>query len=169
MKRSGGGTKTQVLKTSLLTRLLDEDPSNQLTRAPGEGASWQELLDELRQDIVRLLNTRQFFFDEDLEEYPEARASLLTYGFPDLTSTNPQSPDSRDMLKTAIERQLRRFEPRLLNIRVTQLPIVPNSRVVQYRLEAHIRAQPRPRRVVFDASVDIDRLECRIEEEEALQ
>lgn len=63
----------------------------------------------IRRDVEALLNTRA----------PADADSVVGYGLPDFTHCSPDSPDDMWRLAAAVRDALRRFEPRLENIRVS--------------------------------------------------
>ena len=144
------------LLPSILDRLLDDAPDVS-TEPPW---SWTQDLRELKQAVVRdleaLLNTRQTR-PELLRDSPEAQIaqSVLTYGLPDLTSAKIDSPDTREVVRRAVEETIRRFEPRLIDVRVqAHEPGGPFDRVLRLTVEAWLAMDPEPVPVAFDTVVE---------------
>lgn len=144
------------LLPSLIDRLLDDDPDVS-TEA---GWSWTQDLRELKQSVVRdleaLLNTRQTR-TELLANSPDAEIaqSVLTYGLPDLTSATADNPDAREQLRLAVEEAIRRFEPRLIDVRVhAREPEGSFDRTLRLTVEAWLALDPEPVPVTFDTVVE---------------
>jgi type VI secretion system protein ImpF len=78
----------------------------------------------------------------------------LTFGLPDLTAFNPTVPDQRRAIQDVVERTIRQFEPRLMNVRVTSLAADPaTGRGLRMSVEALLRVAPAPVPVAFDTLV----------------
>ncbi len=131
---------------SLLDRLLDPDPKN--PRPPGAHA---ETLRELRaavlRDLENLLNSRNSYADLP-PSFVEAGQSVLTYGLPDLTTLSSRGDERR--LRQAIDNAIRTFEPRLVNVSTTILPVVPTDRTLRIRVDARLQLEPHSEPVSFD-------------------
>jgi type VI secretion system protein ImpF len=144
------------LLPSILDRLFDDAPDVS-TEPPW---SWTQDLRELKQAVVRdleaLLNTRQTRL-ESIEDSPDAEIarSVLTYGLPDVTSAKVDSLEAREAVRSTVEQAIRRFEPRLIDVRVVaQEPEGPSDRVVRLTVEAWLALDPEPVPVVFDTLVE---------------
>ena len=55
----------------------------------------------------------------ELADYPLAKASVINFGLPDITSLGLSSASDHSRLRKAIEMCLRNFEPRLMDVSVT--------------------------------------------------
>lgn len=142
---------SRPLIPSILDRLLTDDSGGR--RAPL--ASGHQLLRDLKQSVCRdlenLLNTRTryVFWGDHLEELDQ---SLLNYGLPDFNSVNLATETDRQRFCRSIEDVIRKNEPRLLEVRV--LPKTdgePDDRVLHFRIEGLLRAEPAPEQVAFDS------------------
>ncbi|MBM4074768.1 MAG: type VI secretion system baseplate subunit TssE, partial [Planctomycetes bacterium] len=105
----------QPLLPSLLDRLVDLEPDR--SSEPLWRGSYR--IDELRNDVCRdlefLLNTRHGRLD--LVESPgELAVSVLSYGVPDVTGIIGGGVETRERIRSSIERVVRNFEPRLTNV-----------------------------------------------------
>jgi type VI secretion system protein ImpF len=61
-----------------------------------------------------------------------------------------------------METTIARFEPRLMNVAVTMLPVSETTRVVRFQIEGLLRADPAPERVIFDTVFDTIRGEYQV-------
>jgi type VI secretion system protein ImpF len=143
-------------KSSLLPSILDrliEPKENEAVDLTLRGQSVRELEEAVRRDLQDLLNTRQ----TAVEGYPddtELSHSLLTFGLPELSSFDPTIPDQRRSLQAIIERTIRQFEPRLMDVRVTSMTAdAASGRGLRMCVEALLRVSPAPLPITFDTVV----------------
>lgn len=138
------------LQYSVLDRLLlGEDDQLQ----PGE-TEIQRLRNFVLRDLHWLLNTRQTL-QRTLDGYPNLQASVLAYGFADLTALGSYSPQVRTRLMSQIEETLDAFEPRLTNVRVSAPALVRDLRhLLQFVITGTLRADPLPMQFALDTVID---------------
>jgi len=147
-KKGKGG-----LIESVLDRLTDTEPRNQNEVGPGMAQSLRQIKAALRRDLEWLLNTRQSIIE--VPDYAkELPYSVFVYGLPDLTSFSLNSTRDQQDLLQIMESTIAKFEPRLMNVVVTMLPVSETTRVVRFQIEGLMRADPAPERVVFDTVFD---------------
>ena len=131
---------------SLLDRLLDPDPTN-----PRPAGAHAETLRELRaavlRDLENLLNSRNPYGDLP-SSFVEAGQSVLTYGLPDLSALSSRSDERR--LRQAIDNAIRTFEPRLVNVTTSILPVGPSDRSLRVRVDARLQIDSGAEPVTFD-------------------
>lgn len=143
-------------KVSLLPSILDrliEPRDGESVDLTSRGQSIRELEEAVRRDLQDLLNTRRTAIDGYPEDSELAR-SIYTFGLPELSSFNPTVPDQQKTLKEIIERAIRTFEPRLMDVRVTTIqPDSASGRGLRMSVEALLRADPAPLPVTFDTVV----------------
>jgi type VI secretion system protein ImpF len=133
------------LVPSVLDRLLDAEPTSQVEAPPYPPAVLREIRQAVRRDLENLLNTRRLYQAPPRDDDPLAQSSL-GYGIPDFTGT---SVDSRVML-AAIEDAIRRFEPRLRNVRVVvDEQGESKDRTLRFRIEATLWIEPLREPVAF--------------------
>lgn len=151
----------QVL-ASLLDRLLDDAPQDK------RESPFQARFDLARQkqavarDLENLLNTRCTMDQERLQPYPLAAGSLLAYGIPDLSSLSLLNPDHRKLLQENILRTIKRFEPRLAQVRVDLDAQKEFNRMLRFKVQAVLRVHPSQPPVVFDALLQLSSHTCQI-------
>jgi type VI secretion system protein ImpF len=144
------------LLPSLIDRLLDDEPD--VSTEPAW--SWTQDVRNLKQSVMRdleaLLNTRQTRADL-LRDAPDAEVaqSVLTYGLPEVASATPSDPLACEELRRAVQEAIRRFEPRLLDVRV-HLREAENAseRKLHLVVEGSLDMTPEPVPVVFDTVVE---------------
>ncbi|MGA3023583.1 MAG: type VI secretion system baseplate subunit TssE [Bryobacteraceae bacterium] len=148
-KKDGQG----ALLESVLDRLTDTEPDNQHEAGPGRAQSLRQLRASLRRDLEWLLNTRRMIVP--VPEYAkELPWSLFVYGLPDLTSFSSQSERDQQELLQIMESAIGIFEPRLLSVVVTMLPLTDATRALRFQIEGLVRSDPAPERIVFDTVFD---------------
>jgi type VI secretion system protein ImpF len=139
---------------SVFDRLLDDDPARGEDLRKSRGNALAELRDALRRDLEALLNTRPC---STIWEAPlvELDNSILNYGVATVTNAEMSANENRERLRGAVERAIRRFEPRFLKVSVTLLEGPDRiDRTLRFRIEALVRAEPAPEPLVFDSIVD---------------
>ena len=81
--------------------------------------------------------------------------SPLAYGISDFSSGAFNDPRRREWLRSEVERTIRRFEPRLVRLRVTLMaPKDELEATLHLRIEGLLRTEPAPDPIAFDTLVD---------------
>lgn len=145
------------IRLPLLDRLLDADPAAPVDPPVTTQYAVDLLRQAVRRDLETLLNARR-----RRVPLPEGLAELahspLGYGIPDPTAGSFTEDDRREALAAEVEAAIRRFEPRLMNIRVTlakesrdraDLP----DRTLRLRVEAVLRSDPVPEQITFETQL----------------
>jgi type VI secretion system protein ImpF len=142
------------LATSVLDRLIDDEPGNRKEQPRSAGQQLRELKQGVRRDLENLLNTR-WRCRAWPPELDDVEYSLVDYGIPDFTGVNMSVPSERENLRLVIQRAINRFEPRLKNVMVTILKNADEfDRVLRFRITAVLRADPAPEPVTFDSELE---------------
>jgi type VI secretion system protein ImpF len=85
----------------------------------------------------------------------ELDQSLLCYGVPDFLSVNAGSAAAREEFRLSVEEIIKRFEPRFKNVAVMLVDDeIQMERVLRFRIDALMYAEPAPERVSFDSVLD---------------
>jgi type VI secretion system protein ImpF len=146
--------KKKKLRPSVLDRLFDNEPHNQVEHDPGHHQLLKQLRNSVRRDLEHLLNTR-FYILEPSDDYPELDCSLLNYGLPDLATVNIIDIEKRNQFTRKLEQTLRQFEPRFKSVKISFLDNSDNNdRTLRFRIDAVIYADPLPEVVVFDSVLE---------------
>jgi type VI secretion system protein ImpF len=141
------------LLESVLDRLTDNEPDNRNEVGPGRAQSLRQLKASLRRDLEWLLNTRRIIVP--VPDYAkELQYSLFAYGLPDLTSFSSQSERDQKELLHIMESVIDIFEPRMLSVVVTMMPLTDATRSLRFQIEGLVRGDPAPERIVFDTVFD---------------
>ena len=111
----------QILQTSILDRLIDEEPG--VSREPAQHRTFTigQVKAAVTRDLENLLNTRRNI-QVPPATFEELNNSLFVYGVRDYTAQNPRSPAAKRQLRLDLEQTLMRFEPRLRNVTVQVEP-----------------------------------------------
>ena len=148
--------KDNELKTtpSVLDRLLDFEPKKSSESPKSRSRSLAEMKQAVRRDLEWLLNTRRSgtHISEDLEE---TNQSLAVFGLKDLTSISVKSPKEKQRLIKEVERTIKTFEPRFINLKITLDEIENTDKKLKFRIEAHLNLDPTPEPIVFDTVLEV--------------
>ena len=142
------------IEMSLLDRLLDDEPASNRDPVKTRHQALEEFRDALRRDLEALLNTRACSVTWSAA-LSELDTSILNYGVLTVTSAELSADDNRERLRSAVEKAIRRFEPRFLRVSVT-LAEDPEriGRTLRFRIEALAQAKPAPEPLIFDSVLD---------------
>jgi type VI secretion system protein ImpF len=127
----------EALRPSILDRLMAGE-TGAGARDVYEFIGVRELRDSIARDLEWLLNTK---FTEflDLDRFPEAKKSILTYGVPDFSNFSWRNASDANSIARVLEETIRRFEPRLLP-RSIKVEALSNQDVDDFSLGFRINA-----------------------------
>jgi type VI secretion system protein ImpF len=156
-------TADRTVRLSIIDRLIDDNPK----LAADPPSTWAESVRRLKASVLRdldwLLNTRRVI-EPASDIYPEVQQSLYHYGLPDMTSVSRDSTAAARLLASQVEDTIRLFEPRLDAVRVLAVEQAGGERrELHFVIEALLRMDPNPERVVFDTVLETVRGEFRVE------
>ncbi len=101
----------------------------------------------VKRDLDWLLNARQYSPQEDLNDYPEIKQSVLNYGLPDLTGKTAAGLDVRNM-ERLLKKAILNFEPRIirrtLNVRIMADETLFSHNAITYEIEGELWSEPVP-------------------------
>ena len=146
--------KGQPLVPSLMDRLLVGRRGKKTLRHVREFVA---------KDLEDLLNTRCRCapLPDGMEEL---ETSLVNYGLPDFSGIKMTGSVERNRLRRVLEDTIRRYESRLLSVRVTMIenddPADPR---LHFRIDATLDTQPSPEPVVFDSHLEPTTATIRVE------
>lgn len=155
--------RDQLLLPSVLDRLIDEDPGTQTELPRSRNQLLKDLKSSVRRDLENLLNTRRSMFPiPDSREL--LRESVVGYGIPDFGMLPGGSDERREELRQDVEDTIRRFETRLKTLTV-DLVLDPNDiarRIIRFRIDGMLHAEPAPEPVKFDSLLSVSRNEFQV-------
>ena len=131
---------------SLFDRLTDAEPRNTREVLPPERDQREAYKASVARDLTHLLNTRRSEADIP-EEFENTRESLAAYGVQDFT----MAPMDREAIRRAVERTVRRFEPRLARVQVSE--IEGGDLAFSFRISGMLRVDIGAEPVVYDADL----------------
>ncbi len=142
------------LRASILDRLIDNDPSSLDGPDTGAHNRIKDMRLSVRRDLENLLNTRLRVMQPD-DGYHELKKSLLNYGLPDLATVNITDLAKRKQFITWLESLIMEFEPRFKSVTVQYRDNNNETdRVLRFRIDAVMYADPSPEVVVFDSVLE---------------
>lgn len=146
--------KKKNLRPSILDRLIDNDPGNQVEADNGQHQKLKELRQSVRRDLENLFNSRIRLMEPD-EKLQQLKLSILNYGLPDLATVNLTSIEKRRQFVQEMERLLLEFEPRFKTVNVIYVENTNASeRMLKFRIDGTLYADPSPEAVVFDSVLE---------------
>lgn len=140
---------------SVLDRLLDDKPKETEEFPLLQAFDIRALKRAVARDIESLLNTRCLDTDEQLDGFPNARASMLDFGITDLSSLSLLDPGDQAYLRDKIRIAIQRHEPRLGSVSVRLDSPKGTERMLRFRVDAHLEAAPTRPPVRFDATLQL--------------
>ena len=148
---------------SVLDRLLDFDPKVQTEAPKSRSNSLAELKQSVRRDLEWLLNTRRLVVDVD-ENLEEIKSSVVTFGLPDFTGISAKSDAEMKRMTQTLERAIKTFEPRFINLKVALEPVSNNDRLLKFKIEAHLNIDPSPEPIAFDTILQLGSGDFKVQE-----
>ncbi len=146
--------KKKKLRPSILDRLIDNDPNNNIDSDIDQHQKLKELRQSVCRDLENLLNTRMRIVEPD-DEYRQLKHSLLNYGLPDLAAINITNIEKRKEFVRGLEQLLLDFEPRFKTVSIIYQNNSDNiDRTLRFRIDATLYADPSPEVIVFDSVLE---------------
>ena len=144
-----------LITQSLLDRLCDVDdwPTSRQQ-------SMRQYRESVKRDVEYLLNSRCPPIP-DLALYPKAAASVVNYGLSDVTAYSDSASDQSALLAGLVQ-TLRRFEPRIQNVRVGVVRSEGISRSVRFHIEGRIQFDTTMENIEFDTVLELTRGEYEV-------
>lgn len=133
---------TQRLLPSLLDRLIDPESGG---TAWQQGYSVAQMIEAVRRDLEELLNTRQTSVGIP-DRYHETIDSIVAFGLPDLVALDASAMGTKERIGGLIEGTIRRFEPRLRDVRARLVESRAGSvdRSLKFEIQARLAVDPSP-------------------------
>jgi type VI secretion system protein ImpF len=152
-------TQKERLQPSLLDRLTDDAPDQQVESRDKRVLSPARLRECVRRDLTWLLNTTHLAAVQSLRDYPAVASSVLNYGTQELTGLSVSSVDIH-ALERMLTQVIANYEPRLLRSSVKVRLIVDKDKMahnaVIFDIEAELWAQPLPLRLFLRTEIDLE-------------
>ena len=139
---------------SILDRLIDYEPDVSKEPPKSRAKTLTELKHAVKRDLEWLLNTKRSV-TEIPESLEETTNSMATYGLRDLTRLGISNPAEQQRLIKEVEKALKTFEPRFMDLKVKLEPINELERSMRFKIEANLDAEPAPEPIVFDTVLEL--------------
>jgi len=151
-------TSQERLQPSLLDRLTDDDPGSKQESRDQRVLSVRRLRQSVLRDMAWLLNAVSLESAQDLENFPDARESVVNFGIPDLSGHNISSADVPELEKR-IRKAILDFEPRILpnSLKIELITSDEfNHNAMNFDIEGDLWMQPLPLRLYLKTQVDLE-------------
>lgn len=152
-------TPVEKLQPCLLDRLTDDDPRSSAESRDKRVISLQKYREAVLRDIIWLLNTGCHCEDEELEDFPEVRSSVINFGIRDVCGMTIAGLSVEDLEKE-MTRTIKTFEPRIPTQTLKVRAILDEDRYDNHGLEFEIMgdvwANPLPESLYIKTSVDLE-------------
>lgn len=153
-RRVRGAQGAPAARLSILDRLIDDEPDKLRDPPLSPAETLDALRRSVRRDLEALLNTRRRWRSWP-DAYGELALSPIGYGISDFSAGAFNDPRRREWLRQDVEQSIRRFEPRLVRLRVTLMePKDELEATLHLRIEGLLRTEPAPDPIAFDTLVD---------------
>ena len=145
------------LQPSLLDRLTDDEPDQEVESRERRVLSVRGLREGVLRDLAWLLNTTNLLSVSDVPRLPHLASSVLNYGMPDMSGASLANMSAAD-LERAIRQAIWDFEPRLIrsSVSVKVAPQQESISKIMFEIQADMWAQPYPERLFLKTELDLD-------------
>ena len=144
--RRGAGARAP-----LFDRLFDFEPREHEETHPRRVHGWTAVVDSIRVELSRLLNTRCAVSLDGLREQPR---TVVNYGLPDFTTLSPTSDRDRERLAVLIAEAVGAYEPRLRTPRVVVAVDPERPRALRLALHATLTLEGLTEPVSFPLQIE---------------
>ncbi len=152
-------TPQERLQPSLLDRLTDKAPDTGVESRDRRVLTMHQLRQAVLRDLTWLLNTSSLESTDELDEYPEARNSVINFGMPDVTGMSASSANT-GALERSVREAIAKFEPRIaqesLTVRVTKAAAAMGRNALVFTIEGQLWAEPTPMMLYLKTEVDLE-------------
>ena len=154
------------LQPALLDRLCDDEPENRKETLQFSVVSKGRLKRMVLRDLSWLLNTTAHHTDDQLDDHPEVKRSVINYGIPVLSGKNFSSVDWNE-LERGIQEAVEFFEPRILpeTLKVTAIrpaDSLGHHNLVQFELRGELWSIPFPIELLIRSELDLESGQSRL-------
>ncbi|KTC61697.1 MULTISPECIES: type VI secretion system baseplate subunit TssE [Pseudomonas syringae group] len=151
------------LLPSLLDRLLDDRPHQSVESSSQRLSSLADYKASIVRDLEILVNTRQSLVANELEGFANLSGTILDYGMPDFTSRSVLDPQDRLLIQRQLEKAITVGDRRFRSVKVQLLAQQTGQRMLTFRVDAVLRLQDISRQVSFDAVLQVNTQEYKVQ------
>lgn len=156
-------TSQHKLLPSLLDRLLDDRPYQSIEASSQRLCSLADYKASIVRDLEILVNTRQSLVANELDGFVNLSGSILDYGMPDFTSRSVLDPKDRLLIQRQLEKAITVGDRRFRSVKVQLLAQQTGQRMLTFRVDAVLRLQDVTRQVSFDAVLQVNTQEYKVQ------
>jgi type VI secretion system protein ImpF len=143
--------RTPGFTPTLLDKLFDDAPQRVDDALFSKRLDLEELKDSLAADLESLLNSRRSSDREELEGFPLASDSILTFGIRDFVGYSLANPADCSKICETIKKAVERHEPRLVDVKVALVDDAFSTNSLNFSISATLLVYSNAERVSFDA------------------
>ncbi|KPW73272.1 type VI secretion system baseplate subunit TssE [Pseudomonas amygdali] len=151
------------LLPSLLDRLLDDRPHQSVESSSQRLSSLADYKASIVRDLEILVNTRQSLVANELEGFANLSGTILDYGMPDFTSRSVLDPQDRLLIQRQLEKAISVGDRLFRSVKVQLLAQQTGQRMLTFRVDAVLRLQDISRQVSFDAVLQVNTQEYKVQ------
>ncbi|MBB5019916.1 type VI secretion system protein ImpF [Chitinivorax tropicus] len=135
---------------TLFEKLFDDEPKVPSEVNPLRRLNVEQLKESVAKDLEALLNSRRGFGGE-LESFPQAKQSILSFGIIDFVGMSLSNPDDCHRICSALEETIYAHEMRLQNVKVSLDAAKGSTNSLVFSISALLVVHPAQEPVSFDA------------------
>lgn len=147
---------------SLFEKLFDDAPKSAAAGSAYKAVSLEQYKESIAHDLEGLLNSRSAFQEEDMQQFPNCKQSLMTYGLADFSAKSLANAQDRAAICRSLEHAVTRHEKRLKDINV-QLDVGQQyAGGLHFTIRALLNLEPAREAVSFDAMLQPTTLQYQV-------
>jgi len=151
---TGRSARDVAAQGSLLDRLVDLHPTDEIDPNTSFGESMARLRESVRRDLEALLNTRRAALEWP-QQLRDLDRSVVAYGVGDVSGQHVADATEREKFRASVETAIRTFEPRFQSFSVSLDEGTDDlNRRLGLRIEAMMHADPMPQSLIFNSLVE---------------
>lgn len=149
----------------LLDRLMDDEPDKTLESRDRRAVSLRRYRQSVMGDLENLLNAHSHCDDDELNELPNVRRSVVNFGIPDFSGASITDASARDLERT-LQQAIQAYEPRIIpsTLRVRAMSSQSNEFGMAFEIHGSLWAQPMPEQLFVRTEIDLETGQCQIKE-----
>lgn len=147
---------------SLFEKLFDDAPKSATLGPVYKTLSLEHYKESIARDLEGLLNSRAAFQEEDMQQFPNCKQSLMTYGLADFSAMSLANAQDRAAICRSLEHAVSRHERRLKEISVQLDAGNQSSGGLHFTIRALLNLEPAQEPVSFDAMLQPTTLQYQV-------
>lgn len=147
---------------SLFEKLFDDTPKSPAGSPVYKSVTLDQYKESIAKDLEGLLNSRAAFQEDELQQFPNCKQSLMTYGLADFSAMSLANAQDRAMICRSLENAVARHERRLKEISVQLDAGSQFSGGLHFIIRALLNLEPAREAVSFDAMLQPTTLQYQV-------